>query len=286
MKKDARLIYWIALYIALFAANTTVKVLFPQWAKGSNERIPGAVVINLFLLGYAIFSWKHDLSGFLKRFYISIPFSLVFMLFGLTLCSIEPLPMALGEPFILLSGLVVCILLFIKTPNWKQHFLVILIPACLFVTFSKFFLMPFIELRGTSLVTSFTEIKATIGWGGIIASLSFLLLYLSKLSMHDKTPEIKAILIRSLKFSIALFVLMIVYLSTNRFGDKQNLSFPFQLLLNALLAISFFAICYRFDFLLIEQKKNPKKNRRRELKNELEEVYLEACAKAKRNSIK
>jgi hypothetical protein len=286
MKKNAQLLYFIALYFSIFTANICTKMLFPQWAKGSNGSIPGAVVITLFLLSYALYSWKRDLSGFLKRFYISVPFSLVFMLFGLTLCLIEPLPAASGKPMIFFAGAAVCILLLFRTPNWKQHFLAILGPAFLFMMLSKFFLMPFVELRGTSLATSLMEIKAALSWAGSMAILSFFLLYLSKLSDQDKAPDLKAILIRSLKFSIALVFLMVILLWMNRLGNKQELSFPFQFLLHTLLAISFFAICYKFDFLLIEQKKNPKKNRRHELQKELEELYLEERAKIKRNSIK
>ena len=160
MKKNAQIIFALVLFIAIFAINSFVKIICPEWADSSKEHFTGMVVITLFIFGYAFYSWKFDISKLSGRLFISLPFAMAFMAGILLLYSVKY--------WTVVGGLAVCILLLFNTSNWKHHFLAILTPTFLLMIVLKFFLIPLLEVSSASLV------KTAIVFATIMPILSFL----------------------------------------------------------------------------------------------------------------
>lgn len=270
-KKTIFIVYSLLLFVTIAVFETVAKRLDPGWGNNPIERLSGMYIAVIFYLGYVLYSWKSNLSEFLKRFSISIPFAMMFSVFI----------KVLGYDIYLstLAGMFFSILLLLKTPNWKKHFVVILIASCVYSISETLFLRlsnPWDELQ----VNSF----AIEGFAflGLVLTYSFLLLYLGEIVIEERIPDLKAIFIRSLKFSVALSLVVSVYLVLN-FHDRLSLPFPIQLLVNTLLPILFIVIAYKFDLLLIERKKwHKKRNRIDELRSELNEFYLSEREKLKK----
>ena len=171
------------------------------------------------------------------------------------------------------------IMLLLKTSNWRKHIVVILIASCVSGIFLPLLFRPpnsWDELQVNSFAIEGFQFL------GLVLIHSFLLLYLAKIVKEERIPDLKAIFIRSLKFSVALSLFFYVSLVLN-FHDRLSLPFPIQLLVNTLLTILFIVIAYKFDLLLIERKKWPKKrNRIDELRSELNEFYLSEREKLKK----
>ena len=174
------------------------------------------------------------------------------------------------------AGWIICVLLLFKTSSWKRHFCAILIPASIFIILFRFLLIPSYDLEGPAEVPFLRAVVLIVSFTPIS---SFFLLYVSKL-VHTETPDLRAILIRTVKFSIAVILFFAAFLILRDFGYKQGISRPVRLLFISLLAICFLVICYIFDCSLIERKK--KGNRISELRNELNDFYLEERAKIKK----
>ena len=99
-------------------------------------------------------------------------------------------------------------------------------------------------------------------------ALSFYLLYLPKL-IGLKPIDFKAIVVRSVKFSLFITFLIGLYLVLLFRGLQDKSDFPITLAICFLLPLVFLALGYQFDLFLIERKKRPKKV------NELEEFLRE-----------
>ncbi len=265
MKKTKLIVYSLLLLVTIFVFEAIAKRLDSEWGNNPIERLSGMYIAIVFFLGYELYSWKSNLSEFLKRVFISIPFAILFSI----------LAKVLGYDIYqsLLAGMFISILLLLKAPNWKKHFAAILIASCAFIISAKFYFAPLDE----SQEISFPK-QGLIFWGFML-TLSFFLLYISKV-LNTFKPDLKAILIRSVKFSITVSLFFAAFLILNDFSDKQGISLSIQILANSLLSICFLVICYIFDLSLIERKK--KKNRISELRNELNDFYLEKRAKIKK----
>ena len=266
MKKESKLlIFYLILVGTICIVNYLIRIaVHPVQANDPIYYISGSCVVVVFLFGYVLYSWKSNLSEFLKRVCISIPFALIFSVLAKTL----------GHDIYasLLAGMFISILLLLKTPNWKKHFVAILIPSSVFIILAKFYFTPRLESPEASFATTGLILF------GIMLILSFLLLYSFKLLEQDKPPDLKAIMIRSVKFGVAISMFFVVYLVFEDVGDRLELSFPVHLFLNMLLTILFFVICYIFDLFLIERKKRSKRS---EIQDELNEFYLKERAKIK-----
>jgi hypothetical protein len=196
----------------------------------------------LFLLGYLLYSWKSNFSEFLKRIRIAIPFGLAFLI----------LIKVLGfENRVMVAGLFICLLLLLKTSNWKTHFWAVLIPASIFIILTKFLLIPILDPGNPHEIGYLGEFLCYIS---IMPVVSFFLLYMSKVE-ESETPDIKAILVRSVKFGIAICILLE---ATTFIGIRREISLPTGLIANSLLSILFLVFCYKYDLFLIERKKDSK----------------------------
>lgn len=278
-KKTIFIAYSLLLFVTIIVFEAVAKRLDPGWGNNPIERLSGMYIAVIFYLGYVLYSWKSNLSEFLKRFSISIPFAMMFSVF----IKVLVYDIYLST----LAGMFFSILLLLKTPNWKKHIVVILIASCVYSIFLTLFLRlsnPWDELQVNSFVIEGFTLFAIEGFTflGLVLIHSFLLLYLAKIVKEERIPDLKPIFIRSLKFSVALSLVFSVYLVLN-FHDRLSLPFPIQLLVNTLLTILFIVIAYKFDLLLIERKKWPKKrNRIDELRSELNEFYLSEREKLKK----
>ena len=268
LKESTSLKLYLFIVATIFIVNYIIHLIYPS-VKASDLIFwwSGQCVITVFLLGYVLHSWKSDISEFLKRIRVTIPFALVFLIFIRITGH--------GSLRSIFAGLFVCILLLFKTPNWKRHFTAILIPVIISVILLKFLVIPLHNLdmpaEGSFLMTTFYV-------ACFVPIVSFLSLYMSKLEPAE-TPHLKPILVRTIKFTIASEIFFATFLVLDDIGNKKGLSLSFQLVINSLLAICFLVICYVFDLSLIERKK--KKNRSSELQKELNDFYLEQQAKRK-----
>jgi len=244
-KKTIFIIYSLILFVTIIIFETVAKRLYPKWGNNPIEQLSGMYIAVIFYLGYILYSWKSNLSGFLNRLSISVPFGMMFSVFI----------MVLGYDIYwsTLAGMFCSLLLLLKTTNWKKHFVIIMVSSCLCGIFGTLFFSYSGELQ----VISFA--KQGLLLMGVVLIHSFLLLYLAKTVKEEKIPDVKVIFIRSLKFSVALSLFFFVYLVLN-FYDRLSLPFSVQLPVNTLLAILFIAIAYKFDLFLIEQKKLSKNN--------------------------
>lgn len=239
-------------------AKETKKVIFYLAVIGSVIIVTAIIdivmsVVNLSLLGYVIYCWKSDMSELRKRIPLSIVFASVFVLF--TIALVDKIPVAIT------LGVTLCLLLLLKAPNWKSHFAATLIPAAVFIIGMEFYHK---LLFGDDKATE-GFLLSTILWAvGYMLPFSFYLLYFSKLK-YLKPIDFKAIVIRSVKFSLfmAAFLGLYVGLLQDKFDSPMWLAVCF------LLTPLFFALGYLFDLLLIERKKRPQKV------NELEEFLRE-----------
>lgn len=268
-KKTIFIIYSLLLFVTIFIFETVAKRLDPKWGNHPIERLSDMYVAVIFYLGYVLYLWKFNLPEFLKRLSISIPFAMMFSIFIKVL--------GYDIYWSTLAGMFCSIMLLLKTTNWKKHFVVVLIASCVFSLFGTLFFSYSGELQ----VISFAY-QGFI-FLGLVLTFSFLLLYLAKIVKEERVPDIKAIFIRSLKFSVALSLFATACNVSIYFGLRLSLPHSIQLPLNTLLTILFLVVCFRFDLLLIERKKRPKKRSKRdELRDELNEFYLNEREKLKK----
>lgn len=241
MKNLKSLIWYLLLVGTICIVNFTIKWLHPETRNSDPIFWWGGIwVIMVFLLSYLLYSWKSKFSEFLKRIRIAIPFGLAFLIF-IRVLGFENRAMVVG--------VFICLLLLLKTTNWKTHFEAVLIPASIFIILLKFLLIPLLSPgsppKNVYLGVFFLAISG-------MPILSFYSLYMSKV-LDSKTLDMKVILVRSVKFSIAACILVGTTIFVSNY-DRQYLSFPIQLIINTLLAILFLVVCYKFDLFLIERK--------------------------------
>lgn len=271
MKDVKSLLFYYSMVLTIYAVYYIIRIIYP--ASRHNDLIyhlAGICVITFFLFGYLFYSWKSNIAEFLKRIRLAAPFALMF----LVLIAI----VGHGNIRNISSGLLICILLLLKTPNWKQHFSVILIPASIIVILARFLLIPLMDFDNSS---EGVLLRVAFSFACFISIFNFYSLYISKV-IEDDIPDLKAILVKSIKFSITLSLFLAAVLALLVIGDKQGISLPMQILANSLLAISFLVISYKFDLSLIERKKSKKENRISELHDELNDFYQEELKRTKR----
>ncbi|MHC5061515.1 MAG: hypothetical protein ACYTFK_10590 [Planctomycetota bacterium] len=268
MKESRAIAFYLIIFVTIFILNYIISIIYPT-AKANNpiaQAIHASVIV--FLLGYVLYSWKSNMSGFLKRIRATIPFALMFLIFIRI--------MGYGSFGSTTAGLIVCISLLLKTLNWKRHFAVILIPASISIILFKFFMVPLVDLDCSR---EEAMLRTTFHVAYFVSIFNFFSLYISKL-VHAETPDLRAILIRTIKLSITVGLFFAAFLILNDVGDKKRISLPIQMAVNFLLPICFLVICYIFDISPVERKK--KKNRISELRSELNDFYLEERAKIKK----
>jgi len=213
-------------------------------------------VMVTFCLGYMLYLWRADLSGFLKRVLIAVPFALIFAIF---------LIIVTGDLALLFSGLSIYLFLLYKTPSWKQHFSVTLILASILVLALKFsyaILNPLIpqEMWLYRNLFPMVSIVFVVFFGGS---------YLQKVK-EGKTVDLRVILIRMLKFITAFSLYTAAWLTLQQFGERYRISLSINLTVSGVFTIAFLAIIYLFDLMPIERKKS----KLDELKSQLNDVYL------------
>ncbi len=272
MKKESKLlIFYLSLVGTIYAVNYLIRIAIqPAKVDDPIYHISGVCVAIVFLFGYLLYSWKSDMHTFLKRILISIPFALILLVFIQV--------MGYGKQMTMLSVFLISLFLLFKTSDWKRHYAAILIPMFVFIILLKFVVLPLVDITKS---TEGSVLRIAIAITSVAPILSFSSLYISKL-VYTSTIDFKAIIIRSIKFSVVVSVFITMYFILNNIGNRVSLSLPIQLLLNTLLAASFLALCYKYDLLLIERKKTPKKRRISELQNELNEFYLNEREKLKK----
>ena len=127
MKKDSKLVAWYLFLLGvIYIVNYFIKTFIrPSEPNASIYYKSGAFVVICSLLGYILYAWKCDFPELLKRFARAIPFALLFSVLVQTL--------EIARFWAVALGIMLCLVLLFKTPNWRQHFFAILIPAYLFI---------------------------------------------------------------------------------------------------------------------------------------------------------
>ena len=229
-------------------------------------------VMVTFCLGYMLYLWRADLSGFLKRVLIAVPFALIFAIF---------LIIVTGDLALLFSGLSIYLFLLYKTPSWKQHFSVTLILASILVIALKFsyaILNPLIP-QEMSIYRNFFYMVSIVFvvffWGS----------YLQKVK-EGKTVDLRVILTRMFKFITAFSFYTAAWLTLQQFGERYRISLSINLIVSGVLTIVFLVTIYLFNLMPIERKKKTKKKSKLgELKSQLNDFYIEEREKSSGDQI-
>ena len=271
MKKESKLLIWYLFLVgAICIVNYIIRItIHPAKVNDPIYYKSGGCIVTLSLLGYILYVWKSDTPELLRRLIRAIPFVLMFLV----------LIKATGIKIFwsIALGVMLCLFLLFKTPNWKKHFLALLTPAFLSLIFLKFFIIPFHESQDISFA------KPILLGVGFVLLYSFPALYLSKLG-PTKTPDLKPILVRSIKFDVAVSLFFAAFLFLNGPGNRLSLSpsSPVRLLMSIFLSILFLFICYKFDILLVERTKTSKK---RNMLSERWEELNNSADKTKPNGV-
>ncbi|MBL7214305.1 MAG: hypothetical protein ISS71_01365, partial [Phycisphaerae bacterium] len=162
-KKTTFIVYSLLLFVTIIVFETVARRLDPKWGNAPIERLSGMYIAVIFYLGYVLYLWKFNLPEFLKRFFISIPFAMMFSVFV----------KLLGHDIYLstLAGMFCSIMLLLKTINWKKHFVVILVASCVYSLVETLFFSYSGELKIISFATEGFILL------GLVLPFSFLLLY-------------------------------------------------------------------------------------------------------------
>jgi len=266
MKRSTEWLVFLLFWAIVFAIERTI---LSDVRYGDPIRIWVMVCVTvIFWLGYMLYWWRADLSGFLKRVLIAIPFALLFAVFLIILTG------TLAISFFAIS---VYFFLTYKTPSWKQHFSVTLILASILAVALKFsyaILNPLIP-QEMSIYRNFFYMVS------IVFVVFFYGIYLRKVK-DGETVDLRVILIRMLKFITVFSLYTAAWLTLQQFGERYGISLSINSIVSCVLTIVFLGICYLFDILPIERKK--KKSKLDELQSQLNDVYLKEREKSKSSS--
>lgn len=266
MKEDKSLIFFCGCVLTILGVNYILGITLPNSSyKDLIMEMVSSCIILLFFSGYLLYSWKSNMAELLKRVRLAIPLAVIVSIFAII--------MKFGTYLGIIGGLFTFFLLILKAKNRKQHFTVIMTLALTSVIVLKLdqILLPD---EGGQMTYLFLRIVLTLACSMLI--LVFFLQYMSKLLKTD-ILDIRAILIKSLKLTIAIIVLFIAFHILSDFGGERGISLTIRILASSLLSICFLVICYKLDILPYERKKN----KINELQEELNDFYLEEKAKLK-----
>jgi hypothetical protein len=262
MKRSTEWLVLLLFWAIVFAIERTI---LSDVRHGDPIRIWVMICVTVtFWLGYMLYLWRPDISGFLKRVLIAIPFALLFAVFMIILTRTLAISV---------SALSVYLFLTYKTPSWKQHFSVTLILASILAVALKFsyaILNPLIP-QEMSIYRNFFYMVS------IVFVVFFYGVYLRKVK-DGETVDLRVILIRMLKFITAFSLYTAAWLTLEQFSERDRISLPVNLMVSGVLTIAFLAIIYLFDLMPIERKK--KKSKLDELQSQLNDVYLKEREKS------
>lgn len=266
MKRSTEWLVFLLFWAIIFTIERTI---LSDVRYGDPIRIWVIICVTVsFWLGLMLYLWRADLSGFLKRVLIAIPFAILFAIF---------LIMLTGTFAISVFALSVYLFLLYKTPSWKQHFSVTLILAsilALALKFSYAILNPLIP-QEMSIYRNFFYIVS------IVFVVFFYGVYLRRVK-DGKNVDLRVILIRMLKFITAFSVYIVSWLTLQKFGECYRFSISVDWIISGALTIVFLAIVYYFDLMPTERtkKKKTKKTKLDELQSQLNIVYMKEREKS------
>ena len=111
IKRSTEWLVFVLFWAIVFAIERTI-LSDVRYGDPIEIWVMGCVTV-IFSLGLMLYLWRPDLSGFLKRVLIAIPFALLFAVFMIMLT---------GTLATSVFALPVYLFLLYKTPSWKQHF--------------------------------------------------------------------------------------------------------------------------------------------------------------------
>ncbi len=262
MKRATEWLVFVLFWAIVFAIERTI-LSDVRYGDPIEIWVMGCVTV-IFSLGLMLYLWRPDLSGFLKRVLIAIPFALLFAVFMIMLT---------GTLATSVFALPVYLFLLYKTPSWKQHLSVTLILASILAVALKFsyaILNPLIP-QEMSIYRNFFYMVSIVF---VVFSYG---VYLRKVK-DGETVDLRVILIRMLKFITAFSLYTAAWLTLQQFDERYRISLSTNSIISGVLTIVFLGICYLFDILPIERKK--KKSKLDELQNQLSNFYLEEREKS------
>ena len=266
MKRSTEWLVFLLFWAIVFAIERTI---LSDTRHGDPIRIWVMICVTvIFWLGLMLYLWRADLSGFLKRVLIAVPFASIFAVFMIILT---------GTLAISVFALSVYLFLLYKTPSWKQHFSVTLILASILAVALKFsyaILNPHVPQEISIYRTLFPTISIVfIGF--------FYGLYIRKVK-DGETINLHSMFVRMLKFIAAFGLYFAGWLAFQVLGERQQISLLISLMVSGVLTIVFLVICYLFDLFPIERKKKIKtESKLSELQDELTDLYQEESRKLK-----
>ena len=265
MKRSTEWLVLVFFWAIVFAIERTI-LSDVRYGDPIEIWVMGSVTV-IFSLGLMLYLWRPDLSGFLKRVLVAIPFALLFAVFMIILTG------TLATSVFALS---VYLFLLYKTPNWKQHFSVTLILASILAVALKFsyaMLNPLIP-KEVSIYRNFFHMVS------IVFVVFFYGSYLRKVK-DGETVNLRVILIRMVKFITVFSLYTAAWLSLQHLSNRYRISLSINLIVSSVLTIVFLAIIYLFDLMPIERKKKTKKKSKLdELQSQLNNVYLKERGKS------
>lgn len=267
MKRSTEWLVLLLFWVIVFAIERTI---LSDVRYGDPIRIWVMVCVTVtFWLGYMLYWWRADLSGFLKRVLIAIPFALLFAVFMIILTRTLAISV---------FALSVYLFLLYKTPSWKQHFSITLVLASILAVALKFsyaILNPLIP-QEMSIYRNFFYMVS------IVFVVFFYGIYLRKVK-DGETVDLHVILTRMLKFITAFSLYTAAWLTLQQFGERYGISLSTNLMISSVLTIVFLVAIYLFNLMPIERKK--KKSKLGELKSQLNDFYIEEREKSSGDQI-
>ena len=268
IKKPVEWLYFFSFWVTMWIADYVLRSVY-NFKYGSPTHGWTAVCITIiFFLGYLFYLWRANLSEFLKRCFIAIPFVVTFTIF-LKIIGVK-------NPIYLLYGLGVYNFLLFKTPSWKQHFSVVL---------SLVFILAIALKFSDAVLDKFIPqgIQPYQMWFPFICILFaafFYGLYMRKVE-NDEAIVLRAIFIRILKFTAVFGLYWAAWVTLEIIVERYQISLPISLTVSGVLAAVFFAIVYLFDLMPVERKKKTnKKSKLGELQSELNDFCQEEREKS------
>lgn len=266
-KENISLLFYCGLALTIIGVDYLLKMILPNNSyKASIIRLADIVIIFLFFSGYLLYSWKSDMAEFIKRIRIAIPLTLTVLVFAMILFG--NISKYSGRIY---GGLFIFLVLLLKTPDLKQHFTVIMTLAL-----TAFIILKFSQFLSPAEGEKESYLRATLPFVLNVPIALFFSFYISKV-IKGRPFTISSIVYKALKFFITISVFLSLFMLLTIFGKQWGITLPIQLLASSILSIIFIVICYKLDLYPSDRKKD----RTKELHEELENFYLDEKAKLK-----
>lgn len=274
MKKSIQSTEWLILlffYAIVFALEHTI---MSDVRHGDPIHIWVMISVTVTVwFAYMLYFWRMDLSGFLKRILIAVPFALTFATFVVIITG------TLASSAFALS---VYLFLLYKTPNWKQHFSVTLILAFILALALKcsYAMLDSLNPEEVSIYHNFFHMPSVVVVGFFYA------IYLRKVK-EGRIADLREVLVRTLKSAGAFCLYFAVWLAFQELTERYQISLPMNLVLSSVLTIVFLVAIYLLNLMPVERnRKTKRRSELGELQRELDDFYLKKHGQSDRDQIR